>query len=146
MAMYDPRLYEEMRKKDIHDLVNQLELYVQQEDFTHPGFYALLRQLMPPYELLVSITRLAERLRIPGCDKSYYAMINRKIKERLYPFMVAYHKGIALEGDAIWSGKERAQRTKVIRSKSWQDKVKGVFKRGRDDGEPEPTVDTEPTP
>lgn len=140
MAIYDPRIYDEMRKKDISDLTDQMELYIQQEDFTHPGFYALLRQLMMPYGLMVSITRLSERLQIPGCDPSYYAMVNRKIKERLYPFMVAYHKGIALEGQALLGGKERDRRTKVVRSKSWKDKVKGLLGRG-DVDESEPDIE-----
>lgn len=135
MAVYDPRIYEEMRKKDIHDLVNQMELYIRQEDFTNPGFYGLLRQLMPPHGLLVAITRLGEKLEIPGCDPGYYKMISRKIRIRLEPFMVAYHKGIALEGEAIWSAKESDKRTKVIRSKSWKDKVRGLVKKSDDDGE-----------
>ena len=132
MAIYDPRVYEEMRKKDIHDLVNQMELYIRQEDFTHPGFHSLLRQLMPPHGLLVAITRLSEKLEIEGCDPGYYKMINRKIRQRLYPFMVAYHKGIALEGEAVWSARESDKRTKVIRSKSWREKVQGLVKK--DDG------------
>ena len=140
--MYDPKIYDELRKRDINDLVEQMELYIQQEDFTHPGFYALLRQLMPPYELLVAITRLAERLRIPGCHPNYYAMVNRKIKERMYPFMVAYHRGVATEGQALFGGRERDRRTKVIRSKSWRDKVKGLI--SNDSGsteESKPSVD-----
>lgn len=129
MAVYDPRIYDELRKKDISDLTDQIELYIQQEDFTHPGFFALLRQFNPPFGLLISITRLSERLEIPGCDPSYYKMVNRKIKERLYPFMVAYHKGIALEGQALLGGLERDKRTKVIKSKRWRDKVKSAFGR-----------------
>jgi hypothetical protein len=132
MAVYDPRIYDEMRKKDISDLTDQMELYIQQEDFTHPGFFSLLRQFHPPFGLLISITRLSEKLAIPGCDPSYYAMVNRKIKERLYPFMVAYHKGIALEGQALLGGKERDKRTKVIKSKSWKEKVTALMGRKRE--------------
>jgi hypothetical protein len=142
MAMYDPRLYEEIRKKDINDLVNQLELYVQQEDFSHPGFYALLRQLMVPPDLIFSITKTAEKLRIPGCDPSFYSMLNRKIKERMYPLIALYHKGLVHEGDALWSGRERSKRTRVIRGKSWKDKVKGVMSRDSDDKDDESEQDT----
>lgn len=141
MAVYDPRIYDEMRKKDIHDLTTQMELYIQQEDFTHPGFFALLRKLMPPFGLLVSITRFSERLKVEGCHPSYYKMINRKIKECLYPFMVAYHQGIAMEGQALLGGEERDKRTKVIKTRSWRDKIRGRLKS--DDGDTDDSTDTE---
>jgi len=125
MAVYDPRLYDDMRKKDINDLTEQLEMYIRQENFTHPGFYALLRKLLVPFELLTAITKMAEKLKIPNCDPSWYAMHNRKIKERLYPLMVTYHSGIAREGDAIMSGQEQRERTRVISGKSWKDNIRG---------------------
>lgn len=138
-SMIDPRLFDEMRKKDIHDLVNQLELYVKQEDFTHPGFYTLLRQLMVPFRLMTSITKTAEKLKIPYCHPTFYDLLNRKIKERLYPLMVAYHRGLSMEGDAVWSSQEGDKRTKVIRTSTWRDKARGLVRKGDSDSTgPEP--------
>jgi hypothetical protein len=123
MAMYDQRMLDEQRRKDMASLIDNLEMYIKQEDFTHPGFYALLRQLLVPFNLLISVTKTAEKLQLPNIHPDYAAMINRKIKERLYPLLVAYHRGLASEGDAVWNQQERDKRDKVVKSKSWKEKV-----------------------
>lgn len=129
MSMIDQRIVDEIQRKTVNDLVNQLELYVKQEAFTHPGFYSLLRQFNVPFGLLTAITRLSERLKIPHCDDTYYAMINRKIKELLEPLMVAYHRGLVMEGDAIWSSAESEKRDRIIRTTPWRDKVRGLVRK-----------------
>ena len=142
-AIYDPRIFEDLRKKDMNDFAEILETYIQQEDFTHPGFYALLRKMDPPHELMLVITKMGERLKVKGCAPDYYAMINRTITERLYPFLVAYHKGLATEAQAIFAGDERDSRTKVIKSKSWKSKVKEMFKGEDEDGDDDPDDTTD---
>lgn len=124
--MIDPRIYDDMRKKDINDLTEQMELYVRQEDFTHPAFFALLRKLLVPFNLLKAITGTSEKMKIPNCDPSYYMMLNRKMRERLYPLMYTYHAGMIREGDALTDDAEKRQRTKVIKGKGWRDKIRGV--------------------
>ena len=131
--LYDEQQMSEIRQQDLRFLIDNIEMYIMQEDFTHPGFFALLRDLRVPFNLMDSITRTAEKLKIPGCHRDFYAMLNRKIKERLYPLLVAYHRGLASEGDAVWNQQERDKRNKVVKSKMWQSKVQGV---GKSDDEP----------
>lgn len=133
MAAYDPRVFREVLEKFGSDLVDQMELYIQQEDFTHPGFYAALRDSKMPFGLMRAITSLSELLKIPHCHADYYAVVNRKIKELLKPFMAAYQQGLAYEAQALMEGEERDSRTKVIRSKPWRDKVRGLIDRGKSD-------------
>ena len=135
MAMFDQRMIDEQRKKDIGTLIENLEMYIKQEDFTHPGFFALLRQLMVPFNLLISVTRTSEKLSIPNIHPDFKAMINRKIKERLYPLLVAYHRGLAAEGEAIWNQGERDKRDKVVKTKGWRAKVN--HRIGQSSGEEE---------
>jgi len=130
-AIYDPKIFEDLRKKDMNDFAEILETYIRQEDFTHPGLYALLRLMDPPHELIEVVSKMGDRLKVKGCAPDYYAMINRIMKERLYTFLVAYHKGLATEAEAIFAGKERDSRTKVMKTKSWKDKfnVRGITKK-----------------
>lgn len=141
MSIIDPKIEAEIKRKTVDDLVNQMELYMKQEDFTHPGFYSLLRQFNVPYGLLVAITNLSDKLKIKHCHADYYAMINRKIKEKLYPLMVAYHRGLVMEGDAIWSAPERDKRDKVIRTTPWRDKVQGLMRRNDSSNDESPDIE-----
>ena len=140
MAVFDQRMIDEQRKKDIGTLIDNLEMYIKQEDFTHPGFFALLRQLMVPFNLLISVTRTAEKLKIPNIHPAFKAMINRKIKERLYPLLVAYHRGLAAEGEAIWNQGEKDKRDAVIKTKGWREKINRKIGKGNDSDEEETTA------
>lgn len=122
------RMLDEQRKADMDTLIANLEMFIKQEDYTHPAFFALLRHLEVPYNLLASVTRTAEKLEIPNIHPDFKAMINRKITQRLHPLLVAHHRGLATEGEAVWNAAEKDKREKIAKGKSrterWRRKKK----------------------
>jgi len=64
-------------------------------------------------------------LEIEGLHPSFYKAVNRKITQVLNPILDMYRPGLAREGDAILSTKERDKRIRVIKTqRSVKDKIK----------------------
>ena len=64
MSTYDQASYEAGRKEATDQLVEQLELMVMQQDFTHPRLFAILRDLYVPHSVVIGLLRLQQRLEI----------------------------------------------------------------------------------
>ena len=133
MALYDPALYVQWEKDWRKKMVQQLELYVTTQDFTHPELFAILKDLYVPPQIVISLLRLSQRLEIEGLHPRFYSAVNRKITQIIKPLLIMYNAGFAREADVIMAGKERDKRTKVIKrdssGKSIKDKLKEMVGR-----------------
>jgi len=133
MAMYDPQLYAQWEKDYRRKMVEQLELLVRTQDFTHPELFAILKDLYVPPQIVVSLLKLSQRLEIKGLHPSFYAAVNRKITQIIKPLLIMYNAGFAREADVIRGGKEYDKRTKVIKrdtsGRSIKDRLKELVGR-----------------
>lgn len=132
MSTYDQASYEAGRKEATDQLVEQLELMVMQQEFTHPRLFAILRDLYVPHTVVVGLLRLQQRLEIKNLHEDFYAVVNRKITQIINPILDMYRPGLAREGDAILHSKERDKRIRVIQNKGGKikDNIGGLLGDG----------------
>lgn len=140
MSTFDQVSYEAGRKEATEQLVEQMELMVMQQDFTHPRLFAILRDLYVPHSVVIGLLRLQQRLLIKHLHEDFYEAVNRKITQIINPILDMYRPGLAREGDAILNTKERDKRIRVIQTKGGKikDNIGGLVSDGSK-SEDEPT-------